>query len=119
MSPPKPKLDPRLEALAKRIEALVKASPYKPAELSRLVEVDRSSVSKWMSGERTPTMKNLYDLAEALGIEMTEIWDGPESMPATPEQKLVNDRMRGMSPVQQQAVLALLDATMGIHDKGE
>lgn len=107
-------IDTRLKALAKRIEGLVLASPYTPAELSRLLDVDRSAVSRWMNGERTPTMKNLYDLAELLNIEMADLWAGEHATPATPEQKVMMDRMGTMTLEQQQALLALAAATMGL-----
>jgi hypothetical protein len=60
-----------------------------------------------MNGERTPTMKNLIDLAELLGVEVAQMWAGPNATPATPEQKAMLDRMAHMSPEQQQAFLAL------------
>ena len=107
-------IDTRLKALAGRIEGLVLASPYTPAELSRLLDVDRSAVSRWMNGERTPTMKNLYDLAELLNIEMADLWAGEHATPSTPEQKAMMERMGTMTPEQQQALLALAAATMGL-----
>lgn len=110
-------LDPRLKVLAQKIDRLVKASSYSPAELSRLLGVDRSAVSKWMSGDRTPTMKNLLELAEVLNIEMAELWTGEEAVPSTPEQKLMVERMRSMTTEQQQAFLAFAAATMGIQEK--
>lgn len=109
-----PMLDPRLKVLAQKIDRLVKASSYSPAELSRLLGVDRSAVSKWMSGDRTPTMKNLLELAEVLNIEMAELWTGPEAIPATPEMRLMMDRMGDMTAEQQQALLALAAAAMGL-----
>lgn len=106
-------IDPRLQALAQRIEGLILASPYSPADVARLLNVDRSAVSRWMTGERTPTMKNLYDLAELLNIEMADLWAGEQVMPSTPEQKAMMERMKGMTPEQQQAFLAFAAATMG------
>lgn len=108
-----PMIDPRLKVLAQRIEGLVLASPYTPAELSRLLDVDRSAVSRWMNGERTPTMKNLYDLAELLNIEMADLWAGEHATPTTPEQKAMIERMGNMTQEQQQAFLAFAAATMG------
>lgn len=109
-----PNLDPRLQVLADRIAALVNASPYSAADVARLLKVDRSAVSRWMNGKRQPTVKNLVDLAALLGIEADELWRGPEAMPATPEQRLLMDKMATMSPEQQQALVALAAATMGL-----
>lgn len=106
-------IHPQLELLARRIRALVAASGFSQVEIARSIGVDKSTVSKWIKGERTPTMQNLVDLAELLGVEMKELWDGPEAIPSTPEQRLMIERMRNMTPEQQQAFLALAAATLG------
>lgn len=108
-----PMIDPRLQALADRIKALINASTYKPTDIARNLDVDRSAVSRWMSGERQPTMKNLVDLADLLSVELTDLWAGPEATPATPEQKAMMARMSTMTAEQQQAFLALAAATLG------
>lgn len=108
-----PMIHPQLELLARRIRALVAASGFSQVEVARSIGVDKSTVSKWIKGERTPTMQNLVDLAELLGVEMKELWDGPEAIPSTPEQRLMIERMRNMTPEQQQAFLALAAATLG------
>lgn len=105
-------LDPRLKVLAERINALVEMSPYTKAEIARLVGLDRSAISKWVTGERTPTLKNLMDLAAVLQVEMTDLWEGPEAIPATPEQRAMVERMAHMDPAQQQAFLALAESFM-------
>lgn len=58
-------------------------------------------------------MKNLLELAELLNVEMADLWTGPEATPATPEQKLMMERMGSMTAEQQQAFLAFAAATMG------
>lgn len=103
-------IDPRLQALADRIKAAIDVSTYSATEVARLIGVDKSAVSRWISGERTPTMKNLMDLADLLDIEMAELWEGPTSMPATPEQRALQERMNRMTPEQQQSLLALAAA---------
>lgn len=100
-------IDPRLQLLADTIKASIDASTYTPAEVARAIGVDKSAVSRWMSGERTPTLQNLIDLAELLGVEMRDLWDGAHATPATPEQKAMLARMANMTPEQQQAFLAL------------
>lgn len=104
-------IDPRLERLAARIKALIDASPYNAAEVARAVGVDKSSVSRWTKGTRTPSVQNLIDLAALLGVEQSALWDGPQAFPATPEQRLMLEKMAGMSPEQQQALLAFVAAT--------
>lgn len=100
-------IDPRLQALADRLSALVSASDYTAADIARLLDVDKSAVSRWLSGERTPTMKNLMELADLLQVEITALWEGEEAVPATPEQRGMLEHMRDMTPAQQQALLAL------------
>jgi transcriptional regulator with XRE-family HTH domain len=108
-------IDPRLKELADKIRALVEASPYQAVEIARQLGVDKSAVSKWISGERTPTMKNLIDLADILQIDMQELWTGPSAVPSTPEQRMMIELMGGMTLEQQQAWLA---ATAAAFKKG-
>lgn len=100
----------RLDALAQNIRRYISLSAYSPAEVARELGVDKSAVSRWMSGGRTPTVQNLIDLARLLEIEVTDLWRGPEAIPATPEQRAMMDRMSRMTPEQQQAMLALADS---------
>lgn len=99
-------IDHRLRTLSERLKSLISQSPYTGSDIARLLKVDRSAVSRWMSGERTPTLQNLIDLASLLDVEMTELWTGPEAVPATPEQKAMLERMSHMTLEQQQAMLA-------------
>lgn len=108
-----PSIDPRLKRLAARIGALIDASPYSPTDVARELGVDKSSVSRWIKGTRTPTMQNLIDLATLLGVEITDFWEGQQAYPATPEQRLMLEKMAGMTPEQQQALLAFVAATAG------
>jgi transcriptional regulator with XRE-family HTH domain len=100
-------LDPRLQKLADAIKAAIEDSSYSPAEVARALKVDKSAVSRWMSGGRTPTVQNLIDLAALLGLEARDFWEGEQAIPATPEQRSMLDKMGNMTPEQQQAFLAL------------
>lgn len=108
-----PMLDPRLQQLADRIRRLINESSFSAADVASELKVDKSAVSRWMSGQRTPTLQNLVDLAALLDVEMRELWEGPEAIPATPEQRAMLERMSQMTPEQQQAFLALASATLG------
>lgn len=105
-------LDPRLQALADRIRELILASDYNPTEVAKHLRVDKSAVSRWMTGERTPTMKNLIDLADLLGVEVQEMWAGPESLPATPEQRAMLEKMARLTIEQQQAFLLMAETML-------
>lgn len=104
-------LDPRLAALAERIRVLIESSPYTAADVARELNLDKSAVSRWMTGDRTPTLKNLVDLANLLHVEVASLWAGPEAIPATPEQRAMLSVMGELDAAQQQALLALA-ATM-------
>jgi len=103
------KLDPRLQALADQINAAIRASDYTPTEVAKQLGVDKSAVSRWMNGGRTPTMKNLVELADLLGLEARDLWEGPTAIPSTPEQRAMLEKMAKLTPTQQQAFLAMAD----------
>lgn len=103
-----PMLDTRLELLAARLRKARDDAQASHGYIAQNLDVDESTVSRWMNGSRTPTVKNLIELAELLGIEMTDLWDGPEVLPATAEQRMVVEAMKGLDAAQQQAILALI-----------
>lgn len=107
-------IDPRLKQLSENLRRFVSVAGLTRAEISRVLEVDDSAVTRWLNGERTPTLKNLMDLAALIGVEMAELWAGPNATPATPEQQAMLLKMGEMTPEQQQALLALA-ATMTGH----
>lgn len=96
-----------LKALSATLRLRITESTYTAADVARALGLDRSAVSRWMTGERTPTVQNLIDLAALLGVEVQELWSGPEAIPATPEQRAMVDEMKDLDPAQQQALLAL------------
>lgn len=101
-------LDTRLELLAARLRKARDDAQASHGYIAQNLDVDESTVSRWMNGSRTPTVKNLIELAELLGLEMTDLWDGPEVLPATAEQRMVVEAMKGLDTAQQQAILALI-----------
>jgi len=105
--------DTRLKQLANNIRYYITASAYRPSEISRTLGVDKSAISRWMSGERTPTAQNLIELADLLQIEVTDLWDSEKTLPKTTEQRLMIDLMRKMSSIQQEAFLAMAKTLIG------
>lgn len=106
-------LNPQLERMTATIARLIRDSGLSQSEIAKALDVDKSSINKWIKGGRTPTMKNLIDLAELLGVEMSEIWEGETALPATPEQRAMMEHMRNMTPEQQQAFLAMASSMAG------
>lgn len=104
-------LDPRLAVIAQNIRRMTDASPLTVTEIAAEIGVKKSAVSKWRTGKRTPTMANLYALADVLECDVGEFWRGAQALPATPEQRLMVEYMARMSKEQQQSFLALARAT--------
>lgn len=102
--------DRRLLNLAHAIGRMIAASPYTASDVARELHVDKSAVSKWISGERTPTMKNLLDLVDLVKRDMRELWTGPEAVPATPVQKVIVEYAARLPEGQQEAFAAMLAA---------
>lgn len=75
-------------------------------DLAEKIGRDESTVSLWMSGKRTPRMKNLEQLARAMGKELPELWSGPEAVPASAAQASVLEDMNRMDETQQEAFAA-------------
>lgn len=57
-------------------------------------------------------MQNLIDLARLVEVDVRELWEGPEAIPSTPEQRAMLERLGRMSPEQQQALLALAETML-------
>lgn len=94
--------------LAANIKAAFDRGDFNQRALADAIGVHESTVSLWISGKRTPGMKNLEKLARAMGLETTALWAGPEAMPATAAQKAVLEDMNQLDATQQEIVAALV-----------
>ena len=94
--------------LSANIEAAILKGGFSQRGLADAIGVHESTISLWISGKRTPGMKNLEKLAKAMGLEARDLWSGPEAMPATAAQKAVLDDMNQLDPTQQEIVAALV-----------
>jgi transcriptional regulator with XRE-family HTH domain len=93
--------------IGKNISLLLTRSGKDARWLSGEVDVDESTVSLWISGKRTPTVKNLEKICSALNAEMYEIWYGPQAMPASPKAHALLDIANSMSDERLAALLAI------------
>lgn len=101
-------MNANLRKLSDRIGELIEASPYAAADIARSLNVDRSSVARWISGDRTPTIQNLLDLAELLGVMVEDFWlERPLAIPAE-ERRDVLECLDKMSTEQRRALIAFL-----------
>jgi transcriptional regulator with XRE-family HTH domain len=96
--------------LPAKLRAALDRSGITARDLAKRIPVDESTVSLWLAGERTPRMKNLEKFAKALGIELAELWEGPEAVPSNEAQLSVLEDMNHLTPVQQEAVAAMVRA---------
>jgi len=61
------------DTLRLRIRELRLARGYSQEQLGELVSLDRVSVGYIEQGRRTPSLKTLYNLAQAFDIELSEL----------------------------------------------
>lgn len=94
--------------LSANIRAAVERGGFSQSGLADAIGVHESTVSLWISGKRTPGMKNLERLAKAMGLEARDLWSGPEAMPATAAQRSVLEDMNQLDATQQEIVAALV-----------
>jgi transcriptional regulator with XRE-family HTH domain len=99
-----------MSVLAPKLRALLDRKGITARDLAGRIDMDESTVSLWLSGQRTPRVKNIEKLARALDVELAEIWSGSESEPQSPVQAAVVDEMKAMSETQQEAILAMIRA---------
>lgn len=95
-----------MSILSKNIAAAIADSGMTARQVAKELGMHESTVSLWISGERSPRVKALVRLAKVLGKEVAELWEGPEAVPATPEQAAMVEEMNHLTPEQQQALLA-------------
>lgn len=99
-----------MSSLSRRLTQARDAAGLTNKEVAQRLGLDESTVSLWMNGKRTPRVENLQKLAAELDVEMSELWQGEEVLPATPAQRAMVEEMADMSQAQQEALLALARA---------
>jgi len=79
----------------------------KNIEIAEALGVSEATVSRWMTGERTPLMKHLRLLADILREQVGNLTD--DSGPAkTGLRQAIDNELDGLGEAQQQVILALL-----------
>lgn len=94
--------------LSANIKAAIERGGFSQVGLAEATGVSESTISLWISGKRTPGMKNLQKLAKAMGLEAQDLWAGPEAMPANAAQKSVLEDMNQLDATQQETIAALV-----------
>ncbi len=104
---------PTMSDIPAKLRAARDKGGFTNRDLAAKIGKDESTVSLWMSGNRTPRVKNLEQLAKLMGVEMSELWEGPEATPANAAQQSVLDDMARLDATQQEAIAAFVRSMRG------
>lgn len=74
--------------LAERIQAQRKNCGMSQEKLAELMGVSRQAVTKWESGQSAPSTKNLFQLAEILGVTVDMLLDNGGQSSETPAEQI-------------------------------
>jgi len=76
-------------------------------DIATALDVSEATVSRWMTGERTPLMHNLRRLADLLNESVGNLTDDTGT-PRTALRQAIDDALADIPENQQEVVLALL-----------
>ncbi len=62
-----------MTTFAAALRSVREARGWSQYRLAKHLDVDESTVSRWESGNRTPTLPMLYRIAEALGCRVADL----------------------------------------------
>ena len=117
---------PRQETISDRIKKALKIRGMKQADLCKLANIPKSSLSQYLSGDFEPKQDRIYLISKALNV--SEAWlmgfDVPmerkeinPSSPPEPElsegEKMLLDLFRRVPEDKQQLVLQMIRAALG------
>ena len=69
------------QAFAKKFTEYLEASGKSAADISRLLDVDRSSVSWWKTGRSTPTIERIQQLANIFNCNVSDLLSSDATTP--------------------------------------
>lgn len=115
----------KIEPCSKRIAEALKAKGMKQAELCKLANVPKSSLSLYLSGAYEPKQDRVYDMAKALNV--SEAWlmgydvpmerqvkkISPSESNLTEGEKVLLDLFRRVPEDQQALVLNMIRVALG------
>lgn len=79
------------------------------ARLADLVGVSEATVARWLNGKRTPLMESLKKLADALGVQVSELVEEAQT-PRTRVQERMLDLFQQLPEAEQEAFVLLLES---------
>lgn len=110
--------------VGRKIEILRKSRGLSQAEIGEIAGVSSQSVSYWEAGEKSPRLAAVRKICERFGLDLNEFAD--ESLEFNPEagqgltwkQRLLIEKIQGLSDSQVDAILTLLDLQSTKRDPG-
>lgn len=67
-----------MELVGNNIKAVLKESWMTQKELSEETGINETSISRYIQGERMPSLKNLINIANVLDCPLTDLMDADE-----------------------------------------
>ena len=98
-----------MSTIAEHLKLALHKSGITARELAVRLGVDESTVSLWLSGQRTPRIKNLQSVAGVFGVNVIELLAGPKSELGAAQQSVLAD-MADMPGHVQDAVAAVVSS---------
>lgn len=111
------------EKLVQNIKAIAVAKGIKMEYLYTVGKVTSGALSQWKSGETKPRVATLSRIADTLGVSMSDLMEGTDSIKETPASTEasgveVNPRYYELSDSERAAVDALIDHYATTHQSG-
>jgi len=76
-----------LKILKRNIGNKIINSGFKQVEIAQKLNISNSTVSKWISGELTPTAKNLIELARVIKVDVADFWKDVDTLGGSSESR--------------------------------
>ena len=107
----KPKTDVE-RRVQDRVRELRRGGGWTIAELAEAADISVDALTRIESGERVPTLNTLVDLATALGVTVTELFDEPDPRYSAATMRLVQ-LAEGQAPKVRKAILDVVRRFVG------
>ena len=102
--------------LSELMQKALQASGMTARELAGRLGVDESTVSLWLSGQRSPRLDKLQIIADALGVKPSDLVADASAQLSEAQRSVVAD-MADMPDALQQAVAAMVAAIRAANDQ--
>ena len=93
-----------VEQFLNRVKKLMEVAGLTPADLSRQTGIAPSQLSQYLSGKVEPAVAQCERIADALGVQLSELFESAEKLPEAAPTKVVIER-RKISEELREAIL--------------